>query len=227
MSRSLWSLSLCTTFLVLAACDSQVEPGYEGEPLVRLSGTASSAEPLPVLDIYAEFEWVTFLSNGGGTPVRGGGFSRVGSEGEFPARFVLEVFNLPWESWLNDFTEAGALPRESRIGLAQLRADGETEFHNAGWHAFSRQVLVYVDRDIQPDTTSEVFAGGLLGAGFHILEVVDAPCNSYLPAGDPMEGGIDCLRPTPDDLESHLNLRFFRISEEAPDYPPEVPYLFN
>ncbi|HWM86929.1 MAG TPA: hypothetical protein VNO33_13845 [Kofleriaceae bacterium] len=192
---------------------------------MTLTGTASSPEPLPPIDIYAELEWVSFLSNG--DDAMNGGGSKLASEGEFPARFTLEVFHEPWDAWLNDFSRYGASPRESRIGLALLRADGELAFRSSGWNAFARHVLVYVDSDIQPGTTSETFAGGLLTAGFHVLEVVDAPCDSYLPADDPSEGGLDCLRPAPQDLDSQLDLRFFREAESQPEHPPEVPHLFD
>ncbi|HKE13796.1 MAG TPA: hypothetical protein VKB80_02950, partial [Kofleriaceae bacterium] len=100
-------------------------------------------------------------------------------------------------------------------------------FRAAGWGAYSRQVLVYVDRDIEPGTASERFAGGPLSAGFHVLDVVDAPCDSYRPPDDPAARTLDCLRPAPDDLDAELDLRFYRLTEETPDAPPEVPHLYE
>jgi len=231
MIRSKWWCGLpatLATLLASAACDAQVEPGYAGDVLISLSGTASSAEPLPSGDIEAQLRWVNFLASKQevGLLSRASGLA---SQGEFPARFEIEVFTFPWDGWLNDFTGGGASPHESRIGLAELRADGGDGdwFRDAGWGAYSRQVLVYVDRDIEPGTVSERFAGGTLSAGFHVLDVVDAPCESYLPADDPAGPTLDCLQPAPDDLDADLDLRFYRVTEEAPDVPPEVPHLFE
>ena len=223
MTRTAWPLALPALLLVLSGCDPQMAPGYLGDPVVRLHGSASSAEPLPQVDISARMDWVQIrssqlrISYGQGDLV---------TRGEFPTHFVLELLSGPGDSWLNDFPGRGGDVRESRIGVAQLSADGEQGFDPGGWYAFSRQVLVYVDRDILPDTVSARFAGGELPAGFHILEVRDAPCDSYLPDDDPAEGTIDCLQPTPDDLDTPVDLRFSRDWNcDLSCVPAEAPVL--
>lgn len=218
-------LALPAVLLSLAGCDPQMAPGYLGEPVVRLHGSASSAEPLPQVDIAAQMDWVKIQPS---QPRISYGQGDLVTRGEFPTHFVLELLSPPWEHWLNDFTYLSDDPRESRIGVAELSADGASEFGPTQWYAFTRQVLVYVDRRIQPDTLSARFAGGELSAGFHILEVVDAPCDSYLSDDDPAEGTIDCLRPAPDDLDTQVDLRFSRawdceeqcVKAEAPVLSP-------
>ena len=222
MTWTSWPLALPAVFLLLG-CDPQMAPGYMGEPLVRLSGSASSAEPLPAVDIAAKMDWMQIVQSNRRIAY---GQGDLVTRGEFPTHFVLELLSGPLDPWLNDFALGGADPRESRIGVAQLSAEGEEGFERCGgWYAFSRQVLVYVDQDIQPGTVSARFAGGELEAGFHLLEVVDAPCDSYLPDDDPAEGTIDCLKPAPDDLETRVDLRFSRRDRDGDCLPAEVPVL--
>ncbi|HKE17888.1 MAG TPA: hypothetical protein VKB80_23590, partial [Kofleriaceae bacterium] len=99
MIRSKWWCGLpatLTTLLFSAACDAQAEPGYAGDVLVSLSGTASSAEPLPSGDIEAQLRWVNFLASEKlVAPV--GRVNGLASQGEFPARFEIEVFTFPWD----------------------------------------------------------------------------------------------------------------------------------
>jgi hypothetical protein len=209
MSLSTWPVGLPAAFLFLAGCDAQVSPGYSGEPVVSLFGSASSAEPLPAVDISAKLDWVGNRRDR--HRIRYGEGDLV-TRGEFPTHFVLDLLDGPAESWLNDFTRPGAAPEESRIGVAQLGAHAPEGFGHADgqWYAFSRQVLVFVEQDIAPGTIGHTFAGDTLSAGFHLLEVVDAPCDSFLPDDDPDEGTIDCLRPTPSDLRTPVDLRFSR-----------------
>ncbi len=209
MTWSTWPIGLPAAFLLLAGCDPQVSPGYDGEPVVSLYGSASTAETLPPVNISAKLDWV-------GTPktyqrIRYGEADLV-TRGEFPTHFVLDLLDGPAEEWLQDFTRRGAEPEESRIGVSQLGAVGDEGFGNSegDWYAFSRQVLVFVEQDILPGTTSHIFAGDTLSGGFHLLEVVDAPCDSFLPDDHPDEGTLDCLRPAPSDLRTHVNLRFTR-----------------
>ncbi len=205
----------------LAGCDSQAGPEYRGEPLVRLDGTASSEGPIAE-GVSAKLQWVQFLAEpivldadvfrpaidvSPGSPLR--------PQGDTPTHLVLEVFDRPGP-WLNDFSRGGADPRESRIAMSEIQEDGDglREPSGALWYAYSRQVLVYVEKDVRPGTVSETFVGAPLHAGFHVLDVVDAPCDSYLPADDPMEGELDCLRPAREDLHTRLDLRFVRYMED-------------
>jgi hypothetical protein len=214
MSRSSRLPRVTVALVALAACDSQVPPSYLGEPLVRLHGTASADDALPP-GVSAELHWIIFFPS---IPEDrnhyAAGYASLGTRGEFPARIVIEVYNYPLEIWLNDFTRGGELPDESMIGLAEFRESGEQDDLRSPpgsyWFSFSRQVLVYVDRDILPGTVSATFVGAALPAGFHVLEVMDAPCDSFLPANDPMEGRLDCLRPAPGGLDTEVNLRFVR-----------------
>jgi hypothetical protein len=198
--------------VLVTACDAQVEPGYQGESLLTLTAAVTSDEPLPD-DLEIEMTWVDFVSGDscdGDSTFEFSGFHELDVEVEFPNRYTFEVTESP-ERWLNDFTRGGQFPGESRIGLAEVYSQGG-DLDSHPW-----QVLVFVERDIRPGTVSETFAGGILTAGFHVLERVAAPCDSYLAADDPAEGTLDCLRPTPEDLETEFDLVLFPIgSAELP-----------
>jgi hypothetical protein len=214
MTRSKWLLGV-VAILLAAACDAQMAPGYEGEALVSLSGTVSSTEEISdrmLAELEWQLEWVDFMAS---EPeyVQ----SSLGSEGEFPNRYSLEVRNRPPDRLLNDFSQISLATGESRIGMALIQA--------RSWFSYARQVLVYVDEDIRSDTVGAIFAGGRLRAGFHLLEVVDAPCNSYLPDDDPAEGSIDCLRPAADDLDTIIDLHIVPFGDEG--FPPEYPRLYK
>jgi hypothetical protein len=93
MIRSRWWCGLpatLATLLASAACDAQVEPGYAGDVLISLSGTASSDEPLPSGDIEAQLRWVNFLASKQAVGLLSRASGLV-SQGEFPARFEILV----------------------------------------------------------------------------------------------------------------------------------------
>lgn len=213
MTRSKWPLGVA--ILLAAACDAQMAPGYEGEALVSLSGTVSSTEEITdrmLAELEWQLEWVDFMADEPEIVA-----APIGSEGEFPNRYSLEVRNRPPDRLLNDFSQISLASDESRIGMALIQAKA--------WFSYARQVLIYADSDIQPDTVGAIFAGGTLRAGFHLLQVVDAPCNSYLQDDDPAEGSIDCLRPAADDLDTIIDLHIVPLDDEG--FPPEYPRLYK
>jgi hypothetical protein len=201
--------------VTLFACDSQLAPGYEGEALLKLSGTVSSVDPIPdrtLAELEWELEWIDFVA-----PEFDSAVSALGSEGEFPNRFSLEVHSRPPDRLLNDFTEGGRFLAETRIGMALIQS--------SNWFSYARQVLIYAEGSVRPETLSGTFTGGGLAPGFHILQVVDAPCDSYLPDDDPLEGHIDCLSPTRNDLDTIIDLRLVPLDQA--EFPPEYPRLFK
>lgn len=212
--------------LALAACDPQVGPGYQGDALLTLAGTVSLEAAAPE-DLSVVLRWVDFYTEPTELYAHSAG-SRQGSLNEFPGRFTIELFEQP-EPWLNDFSAGSTRPGESRIGLAELQASGG-DLHAGGlhWYAYARQVLVYVASDVQAGTTSEKFVGAPLEAGFHVLEVVDAPCDSYLPDDDPLEGELDCLQPAADDLDSVVQLEVEGFADSHdPAQEWDLPRLYK
>ncbi|HTE56627.1 MAG TPA: hypothetical protein VK698_37500 [Kofleriaceae bacterium] len=191
-----------------------MEPGYPGEALVRLTGVVPEAAKLEDEELAGlewELTWVNFLIPGTMSDA-----DQLGAEGQFPNRFVLEVLNRPAGKLLNDFTDGGRRPLEARIGVALIDSQH--------WFSYSRQVLAYVESDVVADTVSARFVGGRLRAGFHLLEAVDAPCDTYLPPDDPLEGQLDCLRPASGDLDGIVELRTDEL--EGVQYPPDYPNFY-
>lgn len=104
-------LLLC---LIPVACDAQVPPGYQGEPLVTLQGTLSSqsTDPLPAADLL--LGWLS--SDARITP-----FQEVQVSVQLPSRFTALIFQPPPESaypahpYSDGYTQLG-----SRVAAAQF-----------------------------------------------------------------------------------------------------------
>ncbi|XYH98602.1 hypothetical protein ACMHYB_02240 [Sorangium sp. So ce1128] len=196
--------SLLMIGLAAAACDSQVDPGYEGEPLVQVQGRVSADVPTPARGMKAVALWIRST----GSPDQAFGESAAVT-GEFPATFTMDIYTVPPDEALNDFTPAG--PDETRFGLALLLAipadfeltddvlNGESAMPPVMGVA-ERHVLAYVESDIPPGSWSESIVGGPLPAGFHVLEELDDddPACADRPR---------CLIPTPDDLDTLIEVR--------------------
>ncbi|WP_437507717.1 hypothetical protein [Sorangium sp. So ce1099] len=197
--------SLLMLGLAAAACDSQVDPGYEGEPLVQVQGRVSADAPTPASGMKAVLIWIRSISS---SPDQAFGESAAVT-GEFPATFTMDIYTAPPDEALNDWTPAG--PDETRVGLALMVAiPANFELTEDVWNGDAplppvmgvaeRHVLAYVERDIVPGSSSEASVGGALPAGFHVLEELD----SDDPACDDRPR---CLRPTPDDLDTLIEVR--------------------
>lgn len=186
----------------LAGCGVQADTAYRGEPLLSLDGTLTSGVADPPMTLQAVLGWNTTANPGGDTFVNEQAAVMV----EFPSRFQLEVYEPPVEQALNDYTRGGQRPDEVRIGVAHFVAwpsdydpavdgdDGPAVFGVA-----VHQLLVYVERDVEPGTFSAGFLGGELEAGFHVMDVTDRDDPSC-------QGDFDCMQLAPDDLDSEIRI---------------------
>lgn len=189
--------------LAAAACDSQVDPDYQGKPLAQVQGRVSAEVPTPASGMKAVVVWM----RAAGRSIEAFGES-ASVAGEFPATFKLDIYTRPPEEALNDLSRFG--PDEARLGLAFLiavAADLELTHEMLNGQdppapvmgAAERHVLAYVESDIVPGSFGERAVGGALPAGFHVLEELE---------GDPACGDRPrCLVPAPDDLDTMIPVR--------------------
>jgi hypothetical protein len=210
MNRTATLIFASTTALLMAACDSQADSGYQGETLARITGVVKVDAPPSASGTKAAIFW----SNTASDPDISVG-ETVPVSGDFPASFTIDVFAPPPDHALNDLTQLG--DNETRIGIAYIAAVpadydvSSNEDPESGWGVSERHVLAYIEDDIVPGTFGEAFVGGALGAGFHVLEVIDVD--------DPSCPGdvFDCLRPAPQDLETAIEVRI--ADPDTIDFP--------
>jgi hypothetical protein len=188
--------------LAAAGCEAQADTSYRGEPLARLSGVIRSSIDDPPGPIVALLAWHNSANQGGDLNV----LEEAQVEAEFPARFRVDLFRPPGEGALNDYTHGGERPREVRIGVAHIAAwpDGFEPDGEEGPEIFGvaeHQLLVYVERDVLPDTFSAELLRGELTAGFHLMDVIEN--------GEPgcVDELFDCMVPAPDDLDTPIEIR--------------------
>ncbi len=189
------SFSLLFIPLALAACDSQMGPDYEGEALATITGSVHTTASSAPSDLEAFLVW----NNSSGSPDTVTGQS-VAVDGNFPSTFELNIFTPPPQTALNYF------PNEGHIGVAFITAlpvgtELDTEDEPSGPFAISEDyMLVYVQEDILPGSSSEEFLGEALPAGFYIMDVIDVD--------DPACPGdlFDCLRRAPDGMDTEIDL---------------------
>jgi hypothetical protein len=168
--------------LALSACDAQVDPDYPGEPIASLVGTVTNEMQVrKPTNAEVALVWL----NTAGSPDRYFG-ERAAVNSQFPADFTLDVYAPPPAEALNDYTHGAVRPQESRVGVAYIAAvdaqifalygdrltdaeDGMLEQLTLG--GAENHMLVYVEKDVQPNTHAETLLGGQLAAGYHVMDV--------------------------------------------------------
>lgn len=195
-----------------AACGSQVDSDYDGEPIATLRASVSSADPadeLPPLEI--DLMWDGNRE-----------FAIVAAEvsGDFPTEVTLEVQAPPPRGTLSDFGDG--IP----VALTELmlfeRGAAETDSNEEGFSAViygqaQSHALVYLGEDAPAGSVTAEILGGPQTAGFHVLEVSaageespDSPlCEDDLDDTTPpialswwCGGGYDRLSPAAGDLDT-------------------------
>jgi len=170
MARAGASIGLA--LLALVACDAQTDPGYQGEPLVTLRGRVESSGQLPPLNAAMlwqrgpppgtdEQEFATLA------PVTPG----------FPATFILRLYRPPPEEAFRTLT-AGA-PRWARAnaaavpyGVAPAQVGALPAAYGTSYTFDAQHWVMFVDSDVPPNTLTEWWLGGALGAGYHLVRVL-------------------------------------------------------
>ena len=205
-TSTLFRLHFLLALAILGACDPQVGEDYKGEPLVSLHGEVVNQLDGSIGPLDASLVWL----NASGEPDTTIGDS-VPVTGDFPAGFRLDVYRPPDEAALNDYTIGGEYPDESRIGVAWITAlrEGQTltGAESEPYGIAERHVLIYLESDVRPGTSSEAMVGGPLEAGFHLMDVVDT--------ADPAcaSEGFDCLQEAPSGFESEIEIRIDEVEQ--------------
>jgi hypothetical protein len=185
--------------VVLGACDPQVGENYKGEPLASMHGVVVNELDRSIGPLDASLVWLNSSSEpdttiGDSEPV----------SGDFPAGFRLDVYRPPDEAALNDYTNGGEYPDESRIGVAWITAlrEGQTltGAESEPYGIAEGHLLLYLESDVRPGTASEELVGEPLEAGFHLMDVVDQD--------DPAcsRDGLDCLQEAGFDSEIEIRI---------------------
>jgi len=194
MHRALFITTSIASFLA-TACSSQKGPDYAGKPAAQVHGTIiTSATPAPN-DAIVELVWTNFARQGDTAET-----ANVPAHGNFPANFTIDIFSPPSPDHLNDFSRRGALPNESRVGVATIYAvapgttkvDGKTPILGV----VEDFVVVYLEQDAVPGTIAATFVGAPLSAGFHLMKV-SPPA---LPSGQNGAASNACYRSLPPGL---------------------------
>jgi hypothetical protein len=204
----------------LAGCDSQVDPSYPGEAVLRLRGTAVGFAATEV----AGTALIAWNSNAG-PEVPSGPRTSEGLQARFPSDLTVEVLSQPPNEAFFAVEGETARIAEGYLFLVRAGASSPPAGDDFIGEAFD-SVLVYVDGTVQPSTLTASYLGGVLPAGFHLMDrratadVSDAQqyfadrCASALSAAQnlsPADAQLACkpprryqLSPTADDLGTSL-----------------------
>lgn len=178
------SLLLATSCAALAACSSQVDPEYRGEPLAVISG-AVSADDVGVDGLVPVLGWYNFgrsedEDTGDHTPAL---LHEVQVAGEFPNRFTMRVYELPPAKALSPASHGEPRAAMAMIFAADPDADWSEGFGNGGsesegdkrpeWLAGAalNYMVLYLDGPTRPDGPAEALFGKPLAKGYHLVEV--------------------------------------------------------
>ena len=157
----------------LVACDAQTDPGYQGEPLVTLRGRVESSGELPPLE--AAMLWQEGPPPGTEdqqlatkAPVTSG----------FPATFTLRLYAPPPGKAFRELADGA--PRWARAnaaaipyGLAPEQVPALPGAHNPAYTYDPDHWVMYLESDVPPNSLTEWWLGEALGAGYHLLRVVE------------------------------------------------------
>lgn len=170
LSKALPALLLA--FVALPACGAQKDNAYQGDTLVSVHGNIIVAGQAAPDSVRVALVWNNFAQNGDTSTVQD-----VTVQGSFPAKFQLDLLNPPPAEAFNDFSLHGHFPSEVPVAVGAILAVRPSadvahlkDEDLAG--LVENQVLVYVDRDVLPDTQAAQFVGGALPKGFHMMNVV-------------------------------------------------------
>jgi hypothetical protein len=158
--------------LALAACDAQTDPGYQGEPLVTLRGRVESTGALPPLE--AAMLWQRGPPPGTEDQELA---TRAPVTSGFPATFILRLYQPPPEAAFRSL--ATGAPRWARAnaaavpyGVAPQQIPTLPAVYPASYTYDAEHWVIYVESDVPPNTLTEWWLGGALGAGYHLVRVV-------------------------------------------------------
>jgi hypothetical protein len=148
----------------LPGCDSQVDPSYPGEAVVRLSGTAVGFGP----DEVAGAAIIVWNSNSG-PEVPSGPRTVESLRARFPADLTVEVLSRPPQEAFFAVDGETARVAEGYIFLVRAGASRPPSGDDFIGQAFDT-ALVYVEGVVQPDSVTAKYLGGVLPPGYHLTD---------------------------------------------------------
>jgi hypothetical protein len=207
-----------------------------GEAFVGLRGTVVTEAGMSVEDPRLVLSWTVSAGSPDFTVVT----ASSAPPGPFPAPFSYELSEPPPDAALNDYTYGGRRPDETRIGVAHLAmlpasfdASDDDLPEGTPWGLAENHLVVYVDRDAKPGTSSARFLSGPLRAGYHVMRVVRhegasvAECLAAAKAVNPAideaavaeacERSFDILVESPQGLATPIEVRI-AIEHEIPEW---------
>jgi hypothetical protein len=156
-----WLLAIAC---VAAGCDAMVDPGYAGEPLVRLQGTATSArsDQLSRAGVLAGALWQRTSVDGPSV------FTRMPVRIEFP-RFWIDVLAEPAAG--DELTIADGDPPIAEAYLHIVEPDTGASPAPSDFLATDYDhALVWVSATPPASSLTAAYLGGSLSPGFHVVD---------------------------------------------------------
>jgi len=157
----------------LVACDAQTDPAYQGEALVTLRGRVESSGALPPLE--AAMLWQRGPPPGTDDQELA---TRAPVTSGFPASFILRLYTPPPEAAFRAL--ATGAPRWARAnaaavpyGVTPAQVPVLGSVYSASYTADFDHWVMYLESAVPPNSLTEWWLGGALGAGYHLLRVVD------------------------------------------------------
>lgn len=160
-------LKTCPYLLLaaLAACGTQSDDHYQGEPLAVLRGQVVTQETSPPPADSVNLAWIRL---GGHEP------SVVAEQapvtGTFPAEFELDVFAPPPDAAINDLPDLGGQFGISFI--ASLDPSSDLVHDPLLWGIAEHHMLAYLPDPIDANTMIAQFLGGVTAPGYHLMQDV-------------------------------------------------------
>jgi hypothetical protein len=148
----------------LEGCDSQVDPSYPGEAVVRLRGTAVGFGA----DEVAATAAIVWNSNSG-PDVPSGPRTIESLRARFPADLTVEVLALPPREAFFAVEGETARVAEGYLYLVRAGAARPPSGDDFIGQAFDTS-LVYVEGVVQPGSLTAKYLGGVLPAGYHLMD---------------------------------------------------------
>jgi hypothetical protein len=156
----------------VAACGTQSDDHYQGEPLAVLRGQVVTQETAPPPADSVNLAW---MGLGGRAPTVVAEEAPV--TGTFPAEFELDLFAPPPTTAINNLPDLGGQFGISFI--ASLDPTSDLVNNPVIWGMAEHHMLAYLPATIEANTMIAEFLGGVTAPGYHLMQ--DVPEDASTP----------------------------------------------
>jgi hypothetical protein len=190
MSKTLWIVPA-----LVAACGTQSDHSYQGDPLALLKGQVTTTEANPPPADAVTLVWVHLTGTEQNIMAE-----QAPVTGSFPAAFELELFTPPPAGAINDASVAGGEFAISFIGAIDPSKDVNDE--TSVWGIAEHHMLAYLPQTIDAASKIGQFLGGPTSPGYHLMAVIPGgtPSEPERLAEVPMTSDIDVRLAPIDEL---------------------------